>query len=152
MQIGCFRSVGMKWKAPLSHSGMRSMLCCLPTKAAGKRHQSGDDYLFGRNNGDRLHCISCQWPFHNGLDQLQATDRCDDSHGARFRLLYRRFTAKFLHLGDAAVMPDNPPPGHVQWVTILLHYQLLGAIWIGLNRFIAHVDYEQKGISENCTG
>ena len=141
-----FAGGAWKWEGPCPNSWYSRAVALPAHKSCRENGISQVMITAWGDNGDECPLYSVL-PAFSQWAELCYTDCCDDSHmERRFRTCTGASYQAFLHLGDAAVMPDNPPPGRcgVNPVRYLLYQDLLGGL------FDAHVDYEQKEYLENC--
>lgn len=99
------------------------------------------------DNGDECPVYAVLPAFQQWAELCYTDDNEDESWlERRFRTCTGGSYRDFLHLGDAAVMPDNPAPGRcgVNPVRALLYQDLLGGL------FDAHADAAQPAYLQAC--
>lgn len=141
-----FAGGAWKWEGPCPNSWYSRAVALPAHKSCRENGISQVMITAWGDNGDECPLYSVL-PAFSQWAELCYVDCCEDSHmERRFRTCTGASYQAFLHLGDAAVMPDNPPPGRcgVNPVRYLLYQDLLGGL------FDAHVDDGQKEYLENC--
>ena len=98
------------------------------------------------DNGDECSLYSVLPAFLQWAELCYNNNDNDELLEARFRTCTGGSYRDFLHLGDASVMPDNPPPGRcgVNPTRALLYQDLLGGL------FDAHAEYSQADYLRAC--